>query len=106
MEKLDNTVSTKLADSTLDRVEDHAESEGMSRSEAVRDLVRSGLDNAEGIPGAHVSYGFLAGAFGIAFLSAGLASTASALTYLGAALLAVAVAHDAPYWLGLRGAGA
>lgn len=106
MEKLDNTVSTKVADSTLDRIEEHAEEHGMSRSEAVRDRVRAGLDVSEGIPGAHVSYGFVAGAFGLAFLSAGLASTSSALTYLGAALLVGAVAHDGPYWLGVRGDGA
>jgi hypothetical protein len=102
MEKLDNTVSTKLADSTLDRVEAHADSNGMSRSEAVRDLVRSGLDDAEGIPGAHVSYGFVAGAFGIAFLSAGYANGATAMTYAGLALLVVALAHDGSYALGLR----
>jgi hypothetical protein len=103
MAKLDNTVSTKVADSTLNRIEAHADSEGMSRSEAVRDLVRSGLDDAEGIPGAHVSYGFVAGAFGISFGSAGYAGDAAAMMYVGLALLAVALAHDASYALGLRG---
>jgi hypothetical protein len=102
MDKLDNTVSTKVADSTLERIRDHAESRGMSKSEAVRDCIRTGLDDVEGVPGARVSYGFISGAFGIAFLSAGFASAATALTVLGAALLVVAVGHDAPYWLGLR----
>ena len=103
MADLDNTVSTKVADTTLERIEDYADEHGMVRSEAIRNRLRAGLELDAGIPGAHVSYGFIAGAFGIAFLSAGLASTASALTYLGVGLLLAAVAHDGPYWLGLRG---
>lgn len=97
MDKLDNTVSTKVADSTLSRIDEHAERHGMSKSEAVRDRLRVGLD-ATAVPGVHVSYGALAVLLGLILVSAQYASAEGAVGPLGT----VAVAGGILYELGHR----
>lgn len=47
MADLDNTVSTKVADSTLKQINDYADDHGMSKSEAVRNRLRAGFDAAD-----------------------------------------------------------
>jgi Flp pilus assembly protein TadB len=102
MPKLDNTVSTKVADSTLSRIEEFADTNGMSRSEAIRNRLRQGLDEADAIPGAHVSYGALLAAFGLIFASMQYVEAGGFTGPLGLALLALALVHDGAYWLGLK----
>jgi hypothetical protein len=102
MADLDNTVSTKVADSTLSRIKEFADTNGMSKSEAVRNRLRQGLDEADAVPGAHVSYGALLGAFGLIFASMQYAEGGGFTGPLGIALLALALVHDGAYWLGLK----
>lgn len=47
MADLDNTVSTRVADSTLKRINTYADENGMTKSEAVRNRLRAGLDQAD-----------------------------------------------------------
>jgi len=100
MAKLDNTVSTKVADTTLERIETYADDHGMSRSEAVRNRLRTGLDAADAGPGAHVSYGALAGIFGLILVSAQYATADGLLGPIGVALVAAGLLHDLAHRFG------
>lgn len=99
MDKLDNTVSTKVADSTLSRIDEHAERHGMSKSEAVRDRLRVGLD-ATAVPGAHVSYGGILTILGFIFIAAQYAEASGLIGPAGVAAVVAGLGYDLGHRLG------
>lgn len=56
------TISAKIGDKTVDRLEEWADEEGISRSQATEHLTRKGLDEAESVDDStllNVALGFL-----------------------------------------------
>lgn len=102
MAKLDNTVSTKVADSTLKRIEEYADAHGMNRSAAVRDCIRTGLETGR-VPGVHVSYGAVAFLLGLIFVSAQYAEASGAVGPIGTAAVVAGILYELGYRLGVLG---
>jgi hypothetical protein len=90
---MEKTVSTRVADQTYQRIEDYADAHGMTRSEAVRHLLRDGLD-AGRVPGAHASYGALLAVLGLIFASAQYADASGLVGPIGVVAVVAGVGYD------------
>lgn len=98
---MDKTVSTRVADRDAERIEDYADSHGMTRSEAVRHLLRDALGDADQPPGAHVSYGTLTAALGTLIAAPQYADASGLIGPAGIALVLLGAVYDGAHRLDL-----
>ena len=73
----------------------------MTRSEAIRYLIKEGLDQSDKIPGIHVSHGGFLGFFGLIFATTQYVEGSGLIGPIGVALIVAGIIHDLAHRLDL-----